>query len=289
MQQLDETFEYRDFEELKGSAARYIKIPSSIILYTEMNSKRVSVFTYLSIYKGLNDKLNFSVPLFLEWAGYKSDTHKGGINDSIIDVTDCLSDLDYLYYSENRLTRTSCVEVKFNTQLVFDDCSCMSFAIIYLDEIEKIMQYKDYNSKDTYLNCNTVLLVFAFLRHAIFRTPNKLKPEERSPEGIKSRRERCIEAYADSYKEIGKLLDLSDRTVSKAVKILEELGLIVVAEAYHIKNELGGFNTPYTLFANAYKREKDMLLFTGENYAIDEINRKAAKIRQYNPYFHIKK
>ena len=284
--ELDEKYEYRSVVELEGISANFIRIPSSIILDTELSNKRVAVFVFLSIYKGLNSRLFFSIPNLLEWAGYKNDTHKGGINDKFLDAMEGINDRGYLtYYGE--LTRTSCIEIEFDRQKVFNECSCSSFAILYLDEVERIMRYKNSNSKDVYLNNVSVLLVFAFLRNAIFRTPNKLKIEEQSQEGIKARKDRCVEAYANTYKEIGELIGLSERTVSKAVKVLESLKLIVVDEAYHIRNKEGEFRTPYTLFANMEKREGKYLLTSGLEYARGEMERKAEKIRFFETNYNI--
>lgn len=289
MKELSKEYEYRNPIELKGLASNYIKIPCSVILDDEMDNRRVAVFTFLSIYKGLNHRMYMSIPSIVEWYGYKSDTHKGGINDKFLNSLDELSDRGYVTDMTEEVKRTNCFEIEFDTQFVYDECSAYSFAILYLDEIEKIVNYKNTNLKDNHLNNLNVLLVFAFLRHAIFRTPNRLKPEEQSEEGIAGRRKRCIEAYANTYKDIAEQLGLSERTVSKAVRVLEELELIVVDETFRILNEKGEFRTPYTLFANMEKRERKHLLAKGINYARGEMERKALKIREYEPMFHINK
>lgn len=289
MIKLEYRYEYETIETLKGDAARNIRVPKSIIVDTDMQNIRLAVFSYMSIYKGLNNKLCFSIPSFLNWAGYKSDAHGGGVNDKVIETVKMLSDLGYITFVGNGfLTRSSCVELLFNTQLVHDICCEEGFAVLYLDEIEKIMQYENNNKQDRYLNRNTVLLVFAFLRQAIFRTPNELKPEERSPEGIAKRRERCIEAYNNNYKDIAARLGLSNRTVSMAAEILMRLGLIAIAEAYHIKNEDGDFRTPDFIFANMEKREGKKLLAKGQAYATGELKRKEASIKKIIPDYKVK-
>ncbi|MBR2895786.1 MAG: hypothetical protein IKC03_09045 [Oscillospiraceae bacterium] len=274
-------YQYEPIATLKGDASKNIRIPKSIITNTKMLGIRLAVFTYLSIYKGLNDKLCFSIPLFLNWAGYKSDAHAGGINDKTIQTLKDLRDLGYVSFSDENLRhRNSCVEIKFNTHLVHNQCFEESFAILYLDEIEKVMKYKNDNPQDRYLNRNIILLVFAYLRQAIFRTPNKLKPEERSPEGIEGRKERCIEAYNESYKDIALDLGLTERIVSLSTQVLVKVGLIVIVEAYRIQNEDGEFRTLDMIFANAEKREGKHLLAIGEDYALGEIKRKLEKIRK---------
>ena len=281
--------EFKPIETLKGDAAIYFNVPMSLIEDTEMHSIRVSLFAYLSAYRGLNNKICFSIPMFLEWAGYKSDAHAGGINDKVIDTLDYLNASGYIVYCGSRpITRSSHFEIEFNRDLVYGLSWSESFAILYWDEVQKIMQYKNENHQDRYLNANTVLLVFAFLRQAIFRLPNKLKPEERNPEGIANRRKRCIEAYNGNYKDIGAILGLSERTVSLAVKVLVQLKLIVIAEPYHIQNEDGEFRTPDIIFANAYKRDGKELLTSGDEYALGEIKHKAEYLRSYFPTYHLR-
>ena len=282
--------EYSPIKTLVGDASRSIRIPKSIIEDTDIHNVRLSLFTYLSIYKGLNNKVCFSIPLFLEWAGYKNDSHSGGINDKVIETLIALSEWGYVIFLDDKpLTRSYCAELRFDTDLVHNMCYEESFAILYLDEITRIMQYTNNNTHDRRLNRNTVLLVFAFLRQAIFRTPNTLKPEERSPEGIAARRERCIEAYNSNYKEIALVLGLGEKTVSAAVDILTKLKLIVFAEAYRIRNADGEYRTQDIIFANMEKREGDKLLAIGKSYALPEIERKERRIQKYIPNYKIRK
>lgn len=281
--------EYAPIAILEGSASRNIRIPKSIIVEKSMMSIRIAVFTYLTIYRGLNNRLCFSIPLFLKWVGYKSDSHSGGINDKVIETLEVLREIGYVTFLGNTpIKRSSCIEIEFNTQLLHEKCFEESFAIMYIDEIETIMHYSNDNSQDRYLNRNTVLLVFAFLRHAIFRTPNELKPEERNPEGIAARRERCIEAYNDNYKNMAAELGLSERTVSLAVQVLVKLELIAKAEAYRIKNEDDEYRTQDIIFANMEKREGKELLAKGKEYAVAEIARKEKRIRKYIPDYRIR-
>ena len=281
--------EYSPYTVLKGTAANYFTVPKSVIVNTELDYRRVSLFAYLRSYKGLNDRLCFSVPLFLQWANLKNDTHSGGINDKIIDTLDCLNDLGYVtYLCDKPKNKTFCMDVQFNTQQVFDECCSDRFAIVYLDEIEKIMTYRNTNIKDTHFNCNAVLLVFVYLRMMINRRPNELKPEERYPDKIEERKQRLPEAYNDTYKDIAEILGLSERTVSKSVEMLEELGLIMMQQAYHIKIAEGEYRTADMIFANMQKRDRGKLLVSGHDYAFAEIENKAKLIHKYNRFYNLK-
>ncbi|MBQ8814043.1 MAG: winged helix-turn-helix transcriptional regulator [Lachnospiraceae bacterium] len=281
--------EYDSITNLKGTAAHFFTVPKSVIENTELDYRRVALFVYLRSYKGLNERVCFSVPLFLQWANLKNDTHSGGVNDKIIDTLDCLNDLGYVtYLGDKPKNKTFCMDVQFNTQQVFDECSSDRFAIVYLDEIEKIMTYRNMNIKDTHFNCNAVLLVFVFLRMMINRRPNQLKPEEQSIDKIEERKQRLPEAYNDTYKDIAEILGLSERTVSKSVEVLEELGLIMMQQAYHIKIADGEYRTADMIFANMQKRDRGELLASGKEYAYAEIVQKAKNINQHNKYYHLK-
>ena len=240
------------------------------------------------MYRGLNNRLVFSIPFFLKWAHYKSDSHVGGINDKIIDTLNELNDEGYITYCGDTLSRTGSIEIEINTEYIGEACSNGGYGVVYLDEIEKIMKCS-IDNKTAYFNCNTVLLVFAYLRDAIFRIPNKLKPEECYPERIEERRKRCPEAYNDTYKDIGLEIGVSAGCVSDAVKVLTELKLIVFEEAYHFKNEENEYRTPDIIFANAYKREDKKQLTFDDSYARMQILNKEEQMKKYFKEYVLKK
>lgn len=288
--------EYATVSQLEGLAAKYFSIPESVILDTSIEAKRVTVFSYFATRKGLDDKLEFSINSIVTWSGNKPNTHTGKINDKFLEVVNALQDGGYLTYS-GELDRVSYIEGEFDSQKVFDECSYKSFAIIYLDELYSILNYKKENSNDGYLNNAVLLLVFAYFRNAIYRRSNKLRPEELNVDGchnlnadIVKRRSLYPEAYADKYNDISKKIGVSARTISKAVTILEQqLGLLVTDEAYRVKNEEGKYRTQHTIFANAYKREGEYLLASGESYSRPEMEQKAERLKEYNDKYIIDK
>ncbi len=181
------------------------------------------------------------------------------------------------------------MKCKFDAAHYHDECS-NGYAAIYLDELEKIMAYKKENIKDGSLNNTTILLVFAYFRNKIRRRPNELKPEERTSDGIKNRRERIPDAYNGNISDIANEIGISSKTLSKIIDILEyELELIVTDRAYRVKNEDDEFRTLPTIFANAYKREDKYLLEAGENYSRTEIELKAENMKQIYQNYRIDK
>jgi DNA-binding ferritin-like protein (Dps family) len=284
---VDGKYEYKRIQ-LEDSQSKYIYVPLSVITDTELDIKRVGAFSYLKIHCGLNNIVNFTIPDIVEWCGGKPDRRANGSNDKLLSTLDSFNNGGLLTYLTEK-SRSSYMKCKFNIAYYYEVCS-NGYAAIYLDELEKIMTYKKPNLKDGTLNNTTILLVFAYLRHKIRRRPNELAPEERTSDGIKKRKERLPDAYSSNINDIASELNISSKTVSKIIDILEqELELIVTDRAYRVKNEDNEFRTLPTIFANAYKREDKYLLDTGDNYSRTEIELKAENMKQHYQSYKIDK
>mgnify|MGYP003302007787 CR=1 FL=1 len=209
---IDGKYEYRKIP-LEGIESKYIYVPLSVITDTAIDIRRVSIFSYLRIHCGLNDIVNFTIPDIVEWCGGKPDRRPNGSNEKTLFTLDSLEDGGYLTYLTEK-SKSSYMKCEFDTDYYYDNCSD-GFAAIYLDEIERIMDYQKINSKDGTINNTTILLVFAYLRHKIKRRPNELKPEERYSENIKSRRERMPDAYNGNIVDMANEIGLSAKTFSK--------------------------------------------------------------------------
>lgn len=266
--------------------SKYIYIPLSVIVDKELDNKRIGVLSYLRIHCGLNDVVGFTVSDMIEWCGMKPNNREGKTNDKFLSIINDLTDRDYLTYLTEQ-SKSSFMKCKFNTEYYFDECS-NGYAVVYLDEFKKIMDYK--NLQGNSVNSTTILLVFAYLRNKIRRRPNELKPEERTAEGIQQRKERLPDAFDSNISDIAKELGIHKQTLSKIINVLEqELGLIVTDRAYRVKTDNNEFRTLPTIFANAYKREDKCLLVTGEEYSRTEIELKAQNMKQHYQDYKIDK
>ena len=280
---LIEKYEYSSPVELDAISGNYFAIPASIIMDTDMTEKRATVFSFFSIYRGLNSSLFFSINNIVKWTGKQPNRHANGINSKIIQVIESLRDGGYLTLSEE-LNNSSCVEATLNLSKISQECDNYRFAIIYLDELKQIMDYQNPNAKDTFLNSDVILLVFAYLRMKIYRRRNKLFLEEINVDNqnnhqldIDTRRLRSPDAYDCYYYEIAEGLGLTSRTVSKAVDVLNELGLIYSEPLPRIKYE-NKWRTDHTVFCNTYKREGNYLLISGSQYYLTEVENKKRKL-----------
>ncbi len=271
---------------LTDSESKYIYIPLSVIVDKELDVKRLGVFSYFRIHCGLNDVVGFTVPDLVEWCGMKPNKREGKTNDKFLSIIDDLNTGGYLTYLTEK-SKSSYMKCKLNMEYYYDKCSD-GFAVVYLDELQKIMNYK--NLQGNSISNATILLVFSYFRNKIRRRPNELKPEERTPDGIKKRKERIPDAFDSSITEIAKELGIHKQTLSKVIDILEwELKLIVTDRAYRIKTENNEFRTLPTIFANAYKREDKYLLAAGEEYSRTEIELKAENMKQHYQDYKIDK
>ena len=284
---IDGKYEYKRIA-LDGFQSKYIYIPLSVITDIELDIRRVGIFSYLRIHCGLNNIIGFTIPDIVEWCGGKPDRKANGSNGKILDTLDILNNNGYLTYLTEK-SRSSYMKCELDVGRYYDACS-NGYAAIYLDELEKIMNYKKENLKDSTINNATILLIFAYLRNKIRRRPNELMPEERTSDGIKKRKEKLPDAYGSNINDIANELAISSKTTSKIIDILEyELNLIVTDRPYRVKNENDEFRTPPTIFANMYKREDKYMLDTGSDYGRMEIELKAINIRQHYKGYEINK
>jgi biotin operon repressor len=284
---VDGKYEYKRIP-LEESKSKYIYIPLSVITDTNLDIKRVGIFSYLRIHCGLNNVVGFTVPDMVEWCGGKSDRRINGTNDKTLSLLDDFNSRGYLKYI-NEKSRSAYMKCEFNMAHYFEECS-NGYAVIYLDELEKIMSYQKENLKDNTLNNTAILLVFAYLRNKIRRRPNELSPEERTPDGVRKRKEKLPDAYGCSFIDIADELNISAKTISKIIDILEcDMHLITTDRAFRVKNDDNEFRTLPTLFANAYKREDKYLLDTGDNYSRTEIKRKAENMKKHYQGYRIDK
>lgn len=284
---VDGKYEYKRVP-LEESKSKYIYVPLSVITDTELDIRRVGIFSYLRIHCGLNNVIGFTVPDIVEWCGGKADRRPNGSNDKALNTLDTFSSGGYLTYLTEK-SRSTYMKCEFNISYYYEACS-NGYAAIYLDELEKIINYQKENLKDGVLNNTTILLVFAYLRNKIRRRPNELMPEERTSEGIKKRRERLPDAYGSNINDIANELNISSKTLSKIIDILEyDLELIVTDRAYRVKNENDEYRTLPTIFANAYKREDKYLLDAGDSYSRTEIELKAENMKQHYQGYKIDK
>ena len=286
---MNEQYEFGEPNTLIRIDDRYFQIPESIIYEQDLNERRITVFSYFSIRRGLDNNITFSINDIVKWSGRKPDRHSGAINEKVQDVIDYMFEHQYLS-DINIPTHSSSVNTQFNLGLVREVCDYERFAVIYVDEVKKVLSYCETAPKDAFHNIDIILLVFAFLRSAIYRRKNRMMPEEVNIDSkgsfeldVASRRRNCPEAYDSYYMDIASALGVSDRMVSYAVDTLHKLGLIYFESLPRVnhgrENGTDDWRTDHTIFCNMYKREGSYLLASGSDYYNTEVKNKKIKLK----------
>lgn len=279
-----------EFPKLDGNAKIGIQIPQSIIFDKDCGSMRLAVYSYLYVRRGQDDVFYFSVNTMLNWMHKQIDYHKGRINDKIIELLKYLKKQKYILFDDSVFEKEKISEdgkkqkvnvsekffgMKFLTNaLPLQNEDDSTFTFIYWDEVLKIMNYKNPDKKDVYVNNDTILLVFAWLRYRIGHRPNEIKESAHSKD--------WVDAWWAYYKEIAEDLGISERMTSDCIKVLQNLGLIyterVSAKKLRVKDK-EKWRSGVALFANTYKRKGDILLATGAKYYMGEIDKIKKSLR----------
>lgn len=227
-------------------------IPKNIIYDTAMNEKRVLLFSYFSLKRGLDDTVGFSCNNIVEWGGYKHNYNKGKINESIKDLL--INFIDNKYISiVGDINKNNFIDSVLHTEK-FDIDS--RFALVYDVELERIRNFKKYTKDITRMSSAILLLVLSYLRVNMLRRQN----------GYIGRRsdkpEFCYRMYIDIEKDIG----ISSRYISRAIKILQEMDLIVSHELKRYKDDSENWHTDVTIFVNKYKLKSSVEIDMNYDY-----------------------
>ena len=278
----NERKEWEEVMELKGDAKVYFSIPESIIMNKDLGKKRIAATSYFLIRKGLDDKVLLSLNSLSQWYGREPNRHSNGINGRFKSTIEKLKEYNYLSY-DDKLENKGCIEIVFNTEKYTEECNdkYTRFAVIYLDELKKIVEYTNLKDKEVSISDDTLLLVFSYLRMKIYRRRNKLSVSDTSVEQRKLDNPEVYNAY---YSDVANELGVTLQTLMLSIDTLESLGLVYTETLPREKkidaNQQEKWVTNQTLFCNTYKRERNYMLAIGKQYYEDEIDCKKIKLRE---------
>lgn len=222
----------------------YVKIPREIIYNKELGDKRVIIFSYLCSRRALDDTVAFSISELCHWSHLKPNYHDGKINHKYLEVLELLSHYGYFKYypdfeklAKEKKNSTDYYNAKINTAK-FDIPD--NFGIIYFDELEKILNFKEelkgvkVNEEEidlTRMSSAYILLLLSYLRINMNRNPDKPLC--------------CYRLYQKITEDIG----LSERYISRIVEMLDVMNIIKHQEGKRIRykkqeNQYGFLTTP---------------------------------------------
>lgn len=222
----------------------YVKISREIIYNKDIGDKRVIIFSYLCSRRALDDTVAFSISELCHWSHLKPNYHDGKINHKYLEVLDLLSHYGYFDYcpdfqklAKEKKNSTDYYNIKIKTEK-FDIPD--NFGIIYFDELEKILNFKEelkgisVNEEEVDLSRMSsayILLLLSYLRVNMNRNPDKPLC--------------CYRLYQKITEDIG----LSERYISRIVKILDVMNIIKYQEGKRIRykkeeNKFGFLTSP---------------------------------------------
>lgn len=263
--------EYEKGIKLYDDEAICLRLPRELILKKNTDYRHISIYIYLLLRVGLDNKIILYFDDLVKWCGYTPDNHKGAINDKIYNILDEFVNMGIFKYEKIKGKIYKCVFYK--DKLLNNN---KPFTIVYLDEIKKIRKYENYGSKLSSFNLNSTLILFCYLRSKIWKRSNELRFNDISIEDI---RKQYPETYCHYFKDIATELNIPDNTVSKGLNTLKELKLIYFKTLKYINND--GWKTGVTIFTNFYKRENNLLFASGEDYYLREIRNKEENLEDY--------
>lgn len=243
-------------DQVGDNLPNYVKIPREIIYNKELGDKRVIIFSYLCSRRTLDDTVAFSISELCHWSHLKPNYHDGKINHKYLEVLELLSHYDYLksYPDFEKLAKekknsTDYYNIQINTKK-FDIPD--NFGIIYFDELEKILNFKEelkgvkINDEEIDLlrmSSAYILLLLSYLRVNMNRNPDKPLC--------------CYRLYQKITEDIG----LSERYISRIVEMLDVMDIIKFQEGKRIRykkqDDKYGFLTTPKVFADYMHFTKD--------------------------------
>jgi hypothetical protein len=203
------------------------------------------VYSYFASKQGLDDTVGFSCNNIVEWCGHKKDYHKNKINEQVTSVIASLEDLSYI-----KVKGTISADMFSVAELDMSKfCPDTQFALIYFDEIKKIKDFKKYTKDTSKMNTAFLLLTLSYIR------TNMLRRQDGYIGDKSSKPEFCYRMYIDIEKDIG----LSGRYISRSVKILNELDILVSQELPRYQDDDGNWHTEVTMFVNKYRYKRNRI------------------------------
>lgn len=253
----------------------YVKIPREIIYDKTLNDKRAILFSYLCARRSLDDTVAFSTKELCDWTNVKPNYRDGKVNQRYYEVLKGLSEKGYfLKYPDfeeclNEHTNSDkyrCVQLDVTKFDVSDN-----FAMIYFNEIDKIVHFKDelkYTDIDLKrISQSYILLVLAYIRVNLNYNPEKPLC--------------CYRRIKKIHEDIG----LSEKYISRCIEILDALEIIAFKKMKRQKIHGEKYVTTPTVFANyrKFKVDREYEYMIDNDYEFeDEIKKQIEELEKYS-------
>lgn len=244
----------------------YVTIPREIIELENVDDIRIPIYVYFYCRRPLIDIVGFSIDKLAACCGYKPNSHKNMINDKCKDVLNHFVNNDlFSEYPDDfsAFKHDQYIEVALNYEWFSPKTT---YAYIEIEEIDKILNFKNTISSSNKITSSKLLLLLAYIR------VNKLTRTKIQSE---SHPENKPEIFYKHYKVIAEDLNLSEDTIVVATDILCKLDIIATKEIPRYQDDSGNWHTDVTLFADKKEGWENELIW-------GEAHIKSSKKKKYN-------
>lgn len=225
----------------------HIRIPREIIYGTTIGEKRASCYAYFFTHMTDNNTVLFSYDYLIRWCGFTPDRKKNrktglSMKDKFSQVITWLCENQYISNFNERSFWGNNLQYCLINRDKFGDNK--QFSIIYDFEIN-LLQHYDSNYRP--LTKSTILLVLAYIRVNMWRRTTQLTVE------LDAAKKKKPEIVSRQYRKIAEDIGISERLVSRAISVLNDMGIIVARTLPRFQDESGKWHTEDTIFANKYR------------------------------------
>lgn len=199
----------------------FVKVPRSLIYDKKLGDKRILAYTSILFHNWESKKCD--VRELSSFCGYSSSRKNSDVDLQLLDLFKQLSSENYL----------SIGNINGKTFTFITDSPKESFGIIYSSEFTKILEYrKQEKANGRRINQAHLLLLLSYIRLNMQKMKNKPV------------------MHFSLLKTISENIDLSVRSISAALKILEKLQIIHSEELPRYKDVNENWHSNVKVFVN---------------------------------------
>ena len=244
---------------------KFVKVPKKVILAKELSEHRLSAFLYLNYNQTWDETVHYSPLYMIQWSGYKTSwnrSNKDNIYEKFKRCMQWLFENGYIIdFDVNKYILSN-----FQSSLVNREklSPLNNFGILYDFEIDAISKFKS-----TYkpLNTSVLLLLLSYIRAFTWVRSNEISGHSES-----SKKEKP-EMLQTTFQSIEFFTGISRKLISRAMAVLESMGLIKTHRMPKYQDDDGGWHSDDLICVCPYKyllKGKEICKCIGEEYSYEK-------------------
>lgn len=239
-----------------------VKVAKDIILQPNVTEHRISVLFYLNYNRTWENIVNYSPIHMIQWCGYKPNWNRHKNRESIYDKF--LSSMQWIFsngyiidFDKSRFVQNTLQSSLLNLDLIEPN---KDFAIIYDFEYETIMEY---DSPYKPLTKSVLLLVFSYIKAFTWNRFSSISGHSEKTKKSKP------EIFHSQFEIMSQFIGIKPKMISKAIEILEQMGLIKTHRMPSYQDSDGQWHTDDIIYVIPYKiiyQNKHFYICSKEEY-----------------------